>query len=164
LLSTENLKPSDPKFNRKLAHLFCGPFPIVKLNGNAYELELSRHMKINPVVNIDQLRAYHDGKKDFPSRPAAIGLERPPPDSVDPASGEEEYHVERVLAQRGKGKNAEYLVLWKGYTYTDATWQPLKDLENAQEALADFHKFVVKRKGIAAAQAADISENRTVSQ
>jgi hypothetical protein len=153
LLSTEHLKPSDPKFNRKLAHLFCGPFPIVKVIGNAYELELPKHMKISPVFNIDRLRAYHDGKKEFPLRPAAIGLQRPPPDSVD-ASGEERYVVERVLAQRGKGKNAEYLILWKGYPYTDAMWQPLEDLDGAKDALDDFNKFVVKRKGIVASPSA----------
>lgn len=138
LLSTEHLKISDPQFNRKLAHLYCGPFPIKSVvNDNAYELELPAHMRIHPTVNISHLRPYIDGKIDFPHRPAAPGLTRPPPASADPATADE-YEVERVLAQRGAGTNAKYLVLWKGYPYTDATWEPKHSLTGAQSAIDDF--------------------------
>lgn len=138
LLSTEHLKISDPQFNRKLAHLYCGPFPVKSvINDNAYELELPKHMLIHATVNISHLRPYRDGQAAFPDRPAAPGLTRPPPTAVDPA-GSGEYEVERVLAQRGAGTNAKYLVLWKGYPYTDATWEPRRSLSGAQTALEEF--------------------------
>jgi hypothetical protein len=148
LLSTEHLKFSDSEFNRKLAHLFCGPFPIKSIiNDNAYELELPSHMRIHPTVNISHLRAYRDGKATFPSRPSAPGLDRPAPAAVDPVSGEEEYDVERVLSQRGRGKNAKYLVLWKGYPYAEATWEPASALSKAPEMLADYNKYVASQRG-----------------
>jgi transposase InsO family protein len=143
LLSTEHLKVMDPQFNRKLAHLYCGPFPVKRVvNDNAYELELPAHMHIHATVNISHLRPYVDGRAAFPDRPAAPGLTRPPPaaaDPADPQSAVVEYEVERVLAQRGAGANAKYLVLWKGYPYTEATWEPRASLTgNATAALSDF--------------------------
>ena len=94
-------------------------------------------MRIHTTVNISHLRPYIDGKIDFPHRPAAPGLNRPPPASADPAAADE-YEVERVLAQRGAGANAKYLVLWKGYPYTEATWEPKRSLTGTQTALSDF--------------------------
>jgi hypothetical protein len=141
LLATEHLKISDSRFNRKLAHLFCGPFPIKRvINANAYELELPAHMRIHPTVNISRLRPYRDGRPAFPGRPASEALSRPPPEAVDPA-GADVYELERLLAQRGAGANARYLVLWKGYPYTEATWEPLRGLAGAQLALADFREM-----------------------
>ena len=140
LLATEHLKIVDPEFNRKLAHLYCGPFPIKRvINANAYEIELPAHMHIHSTVNISHLRPYLDGRAAFPDRPASIGLARPPPEAADPTGAE--YQVERVLAQRGAGANAKYLVLWKGYSYTDATWEPLSNMTKAQEALEDFREL-----------------------
>ena len=141
LLATEHLKIVDPQFNRKLAHLYCGPFPIKRVvNPNAYELELPAHMHIHSTVNISHLRPYRDGRAAFPDRPASTGLARPPPETVDP-TGAGVYEVERVLAQRGAGANAKYLVLWKGYAYTDATWEPLSSLTGAQHALEEFREL-----------------------
>jgi hypothetical protein len=138
LLATEHLKIRDAQFNKKLAHLFCGPFPIkAVVNSNAYQLELPKHMHIHSTVNISHLRAYRDGRQQFPDRPASIGLSRPPPEADDPNA----YEVERILAQRGSGRNAKYLILWKGYAYTDATWEPASALLNAAAALGDFKEL-----------------------
>jgi hypothetical protein len=35
-----------------------------------------------------------------------------------------EYEVDRILAKRLARNNVEYLVQWKGYPTTDATWEP----------------------------------------
>ncbi len=111
------------------------------INDNAYELELPTHMRIHATVNISHLRPYRDGRVAFPHRPAAPGLDRPPPTAGDPASGPVEYEVERVLAQRGAGANAKFLVLWKGYAYADATWEPRSSLSKAPTALAEFQEL-----------------------
>jgi len=123
LLSTAHLKINDPQYNAKLAHLFCGPFPIKSVvNANAYELELPAHMHVYAVVNITHLRRYVDGRAAFPTRPAAAGLSRPPPDSVDD-NGAPVYNVERLLAQRKRGGRQQYLVLWQGFPYSEASWE-----------------------------------------
>ena len=142
LLSTEHLKFRDPAYNRKLGHLFCGPFPIIeKINDNAYRLELPKEtMKIHSVINISHLRKYKDSRTNFPHRPAPPGLSRPAPVVVDPA-GDAYYVVERILAQKGKGKNATYLVKWLGWPYAESTWEPLVALDGAPDALQEFEEL-----------------------
>ncbi|KAL8431263.1 hypothetical protein ACSSS7_005411 [Eimeria intestinalis] len=40
------------------------------------------------------------------------------------------YEVESILDQRGEGDTARYLVKWKGFAESDATWEPLANLDN----------------------------------
>ena len=46
-----------------------------------------------------------------------------------------EYEVEDLIRHRGKGTRRQYLVLWKGYPFTEATWEYERDLVNALEIL-----------------------------
>ena len=48
---------------------------------------------------------------------------------------------ERVLDERnyGRWKKKQYLVKWKGYPDSDNQWLDAKDMENAQELIAEFH-------------------------
>jgi hypothetical protein len=139
LLSTAHLKIIDPQYNRKLGHLYCGPFPVLEVVGeNAYRLDLPKQLSgIHPVINISHLREYRDGRSRFPHRPAAVGLSRPPPNAVDPAAGDAEgnrWDVERILAKRGQ----KYLVKWVGYPYEESTWEPKSGLSGAKESVQDF--------------------------
>lgn len=45
-----------------------------------------------------------------------------------------EYEVERILKhrkRRGRGSGDEYLVLWKGFDISEATWEKVSNLEHA---------------------------------
>jgi len=77
---------------------------------NAYELELPPQMHIHPVLNVSRLKAYHDGRKEFPLRKNTE--DRPAPQIG--ADNEELYEVESIIAKRGKGARIEYLVKWRG--------------------------------------------------
>jgi hypothetical protein len=33
-----------------------------------------------------------------------------------------------------------YLVNWKGFAAKDDSWEPIENLKNAQEAIAEFHE------------------------
>ena len=37
---------------------------------------------------------------------------------------EEEYEVEAILRHKGKGARCLYLVMWKEYSITEASWEP----------------------------------------
>ena len=43
-----------------------------------------------------------------------------------------EYRVEAILALRGKGKRAEYLVKWSGWPEDYATWEPFETVEQLE--------------------------------
>ena len=104
------------------------------INDNAYELELPPQLRIHPVQNISKLRRYRRSPAEFDSRPQPV--DRPPPDCVDPA-GDARFHVERVLAQRRRGRKLEYLVKWKGYPNEDSSWVARADL-HSPDLLAEF--------------------------
>jgi hypothetical protein len=49
---------------------------------------------------------------------------------------------EEVLAARKRGKGIQYLVKWDDYGHEENTWEPRRNLENAQAAISDFyHKY-----------------------
>ena len=53
--------------------------------------------------------------------------------------GYPEYNVEEVLAARKRGRGIQYLIKWEDYGHEENTWEPRSNLDNAQEALADFY-------------------------
>ena len=53
-----------------------------------------------------------------------------------------EYEVEGVLRHKGKGPNRRYLVMWRGYPLTEATWEPASSFTHAQEILQDYLRRV----------------------
>ena len=53
-------------------------------------------------------------------------------------NGEEEYEVEAILRHKGRGAHPLYLVMWKGYPITEASWEPKSHLQNAPLILEDY--------------------------
>jgi len=51
----------------------------------------------------------------------------------------EEWEVEMIKGYKKVGKTMKWGVKWKGFPDKDCTWEPLENLQNAQDALADFH-------------------------
>lgn len=145
LLSTDHLKMvgSDTR-TPKFAAKYLGPFKIKRVvNDNAYELELPPQLRIHPVLNISRLKVYHDGALAFPSRP--------PPDTRPAAevtleNGDEQFEVESILAKRGTGVRAQYLVKWVGYPQWESTWEKAASLSvGAAEAVAEYELAYANR-------------------
>jgi hypothetical protein len=137
LLSTEGLQLRG--FTNKLCSRFVGPFLVTAIvNANAYTLALPPQLQaLHPTFNIDRLKPYRDGLMEFPTRPQANS--RPPPVADADTNGEAEYEVERVMAQRKRGRAVECLVAWKGYPAEENTWEPRSKLaRSAAEVLADY--------------------------
>ena len=137
LLSTKNIKLiGDAKRTRKLTAKFIGPYKIIEVkNNNAYKLELPPNLRIHPVINISQLKKYHDGSSTFPSRPAPQS--RPEPEALD-SQGVLSWEVERVLDKRFVNRVKQYLVKWKGYPTEETTWEPISNLSQAPDAVAAY--------------------------
>jgi len=116
--------------NKKLSPKWYGPFPITKKIGTvAYQLQLPASMKIHDVFHVDLLLPYKE------TEAYGTPFTRPPP-IID---NEEEYEIEAILDSRrkGRGRQLQYLVHWKGYPHSDDSWIGHKDL-HAPELLEDF--------------------------
>jgi len=135
LLSTENLRSTilvgAPKFLPK----FMGPYTITRvISPTAYELQLPSTFRIHPVFHIHLLKPYHDGRRFLPTRITEAPAE---PELVE---GDDNVHweVESILRKRTLGRTVQYLVKWKGFNMEENTWEPLENLERADEAIQDF--------------------------
>ena len=142
LLSTEHLKLiGKRKRARKLTERYIGPYRVKRVvNANSYELELPASMKNHPVINISHLKEYRDGVQAFPDRP--VPLNRPAPAVLDD-NGAPEWLVDRLLdhrkVKRGTRHIDQYLVEWKGYPISEATWEPIENLTGSMDSVKKFN-------------------------
>lgn len=116
---------------KKLDDKRFGPFPIVEKVGQAaYKLELPHTWRQHPVFHESLLTPFIESS--FPNQ----DIPRPPPEIDE--EGHPEYEVETILESRKRGRGMQYLVKWKGYPYSENTWEPAASLKNAQDALSTF--------------------------
>jgi len=137
MLETKGLS----KFANKLRARFLGPFTVKRvLSDVSMELDLPPVMEIERVIHVSKLKRYEEEKPGrFPTRVqinrplAAIGKRQAA-----------EYEMDRIVAERqgadANGKDKEYLVLWKGWPVSDATWEP-RDMVEETEALDDWFRL-----------------------
>jgi hypothetical protein len=133
-LDARNLKTYRP--GKKLDHKKLGPFTILeKIGKSAYRLQLPKSWnRIHPVFNEILLSPHHP-----PTYPTQTIPDAPGPIEQE---GYPEYNVEEVLAARKRGRGIQYLVKWEEYGHEEDTWEPRRNLDNAQEAIAEFyHKY-----------------------
>ena len=141
LVSAEHINlPSQAKRpTRKFQARYLGPYKVTKIiSSTAYEIELPGTLRIHPVFHISKLRQYTESKEEeFPGRIPAPPL----PIVVD---DHEEFVVEKILDKRvrkiGRGTKTEYLIKWQNYPEYDATWEPLTNLGNAQQAVQEYEE------------------------
>ena len=126
-LETTNLHMNGPK---KLQMKRTGPFEIKKaISRTAFHLCIPSQWKIHPVFHTSLLTSYKQTSEHGPN------FLRPPPDLID---GEEEYEVKVVLRHRGKPSCRTFLIRWKGYSAAEDTWEPERNLSNAQPLITKY--------------------------
>jgi len=130
LLSTKHLKESILGCT-KLRCQWIGPFKVKAQHGiNAFQLDLPPLLgRVHSTFHAHLLKLYVRNEALHPSQLP------PPPVLVD---GSEEYEVESILAKRRMGRGVQYLTKFVGYSIEHAEWLPLRNLTNAQDAIADF--------------------------
>lgn len=103
---------------KKLGSKFMGPFPIVRvINPVTVELKLSRLLgRVHPVFHSSLLKPV-EGSSLWP----VIRL-------PGPIMGNH-YEIDKVLDSQLHQGQLQYLVRWKGYPSTDASWVGEKDMK-----------------------------------
>jgi Reverse transcriptase (RNA-dependent DNA polymerase)/RNase H-like domain found in reverse transcriptase/Integrase zinc binding domain/Chromo (CHRromatin Organisation MOdifier) domain/Integrase core domain len=130
-LMRKNIKTSRP--SQKLDVKRLGPFKILQVVGEskmAFKLELPPQMRIHPVFHASLLEPYKANTLSDRVQPA------PPPILIE---NELEYVVEQVLDSKIDRGRLKYYIDWEGYPPEDRTWEPISHLENAKDAVAQFH-------------------------
>ena len=134
VITTKHLRNLDLHLPVKLRRRWVGPFAVCKVvSPVAYRLSLPQGWQIHPTFHVSKLKRY------LRSDEFVREVEPPPPDLVE---GTLEYEVEGILRDKGKGARRRYLVLWKGYPLSEATWEPEEHLSNAQPILEDYLRRV----------------------
>ena len=137
LLSTSNLRTVTG-----LQPRWIGPFSVKSIiNPVAVQLDLPRSFRMHASFHVSQLRQYQTSSK-FPDRI----INRPPPVQPDAETHEPEWEVEKIMGHRKvlRGRAAgstQYLIKWQGYPMYDSTWEPLRNLGNAQIKLAEYRQM-----------------------
>ena len=140
LLEATNLQTTHPK--AKLAPRRYGPFKVLWASPTNCKLALPPIMRIHPVFHNSLLKPYIETSAHGPN------FTRPPPEIVGGEEGH--YKIEKILqSQPTRNKRStEYLVHWKGYTNTDHTWVPAKELTHAKELVQEFLSRQKPKEGI----------------
>ena len=134
VLSTANLRTYCPNLPPKIQARWAGPFCIRKIvSPIAFGLDLPPGWQIHPVFHTSKLKRY------IRSEEFLREVEPPPPVLVGDTL---EYAVEGILRHQGTGARRRYLVLWKGYPLTEATWEPESHLTNAPDILEEYLRRV----------------------
>jgi transposase InsO family protein len=140
-LSNRNLRTEGPDGARKLEPLWYGPYRVMKMHGpNAAEIQLPARCRLHPTFNLDLLRAYVDGRVEFPERPARHDRQGPIPEE-DPAAGgpgEPVFEVDEVIGARGVGRRRQYRLLWKGWPREQASWVDAAECAGCADAVARY--------------------------
>ena len=137
VLSTSNLKNYNPHLPAKLRARWVGPFTINRVvSPVAYKVDLPPGWQIHPVFHIDCLKRYVRSEEFLRE------VKPPPPVLVEDHL---EYEVEDFIRHHRRGTRRQYLVLWKGYPFNEATWEYERDLKNAPDILEAYLRHCGER-------------------
>lgn len=134
-LKTTHLTTNRP--SKKLDYKFIGPFEVLEqVNELSFKLKLPHTMKVHDVFHVSLLELYVE------STLADREVPKPPPVVIADEQGHkhDEYVVEKVLAKRIRNKKPYYLIHWQGYGIGDRSWEPIENLQNAQEVISEFER------------------------
>lgn len=132
------LRYTEDRPSPKLGLKFAGPFPVTKvINKVAYQLKLPTTWKCHNVFHVSLLKPFYSDNFDrpLPSKPGPILIE-----------GNREWQVEEILDKKvsKSGKYIRYLIKWRGYGPEDNSWEPMANLQNANELIQKFEEKFAK--------------------
>jgi hypothetical protein len=114
-------KAGDKSHVAKFFPRWDGPFTVTEVfpDTSSYALRLPNSPDACPSFHASLLKRHIENDATlFPSREH----ERPGP--VLTKNGMEEYHIEKIVDERNRGRGYQYLVRWAGYPESDDLWLP----------------------------------------
>jgi hypothetical protein len=133
MLSTKNrrneYKRKGEKRVAKFMPRFDGPYHIIAAHPekSTYTLQLPNSSRMFPGFHASQLQPYHENDASlFPNREPA----RPGPILTE--DGTEEWHIDKIVDERRRGRGTQYLVRWSGYGPESDDWLPRSELEDTE--------------------------------
>lgn len=136
-LNSKNIKTTRP--SKKLDYKKLGPFKILeKIGLVAYRLQLPPTMNIHNVFHVPLLEPFQEN--NLASRPL-------PKLSPIIVNDQQEFEVEAILDSRLIHRQGQYLVHWKRFATSEATWEPASHLINSPELIAEFHSLFPSKPG-----------------
>jgi hypothetical protein len=116
----------------KLDYRRLGPFCIIgKINDVTFRLDLPPQLQIHPMFHSFLLEPYQENT--IPGR-----IIQPPP-RIE-LEDELEYEVAAILDSQIIRNKLHYLVDWLGYSPSERTWEPIKNITNGRAFLDAFHR------------------------
>ena len=125
----------------KLAHPWRGPFTVVRAVGlNNYQLKGENGVVLHDLVHVARLKTAQlpPGQADPPNSSPTSGGDDSDSDSDDDtparrtttgeAMADDEFEVDRILAERTVGNQRQYLVRWLGYGPESDSWEPARNI------------------------------------
>jgi hypothetical protein len=116
----------------KLAAQNYGPYEIIEQPGPVtFKLKLPRGMRVHPVFHASKFVPYHEDE---------IGDRQPPKPAPIEVEGHNEWEVEKILNSKVERGRIKYFVKWKGFDESDNSWEPVANVKNAKELIAEYHQ------------------------
>ena len=138
MLSTKNLG----EYKHKLASRWIGPCTVkaAKPDIDVYQLEFPSYLaqtRIHDWIHVSRLKPFTDS--GFPvQKPGPVQDEKKDQKVVN-----DEYEVDYIVAGRNfkaSGRGWKYRIRWKGYSEEDDTWEWARNVSNAPQKIAEFHR------------------------
>ncbi|KMS97727.1 hypothetical protein BVRB_5g124320 [Beta vulgaris subsp. vulgaris] len=129
--------------HRGLIPPYDGPFKVItKVGKVAYRLDLPERIKVHPTFHVSYLKPFN------PDLLNVHPLVKRAPPTVNKEIGRT---IEKIVDHRaiGQGKNFrhEYLVLWKGKSESDATWERAEALWENQDVNNSYFNGLPRTSG-----------------
>ncbi|GAA5827029.1 hypothetical protein JCM10212_006531, partial [Sporobolomyces blumeae] len=122
----------------KFVPRYLGPFTVTAANHakSTYSLDLPPHLRIHNKFHSSKLRPYFPNDDvRFPAR----SLLRPPPIVPAVDGAEEEWSIEKIVADKVVRGKRLFKVRYEGYSAADDLWRPEAELwETAPELLEEY--------------------------
>ena len=112
-----------------------------KISDVVYGLKLPPTLQIHDVFHVSLLEKYRQD--------TITGRQQISPPPIITPDGDIKWKVHEVLDSWvfGREKRLQYLVSWEGYGPEENLWEPAANLENAPDAVEQFHRLHPKALG-----------------